>query len=439
VAPEATSPPSSAERRASKPRPERRRRRRVIALVVLLVALVLVVDQLGVRELSGRDFPPTDPLSASLRAHVDKLASPAWAGRVPGTEGNAEAARYLEGALMAAGVSPFPSLGGYLAPLTRPSSPLGHNVLGWIPPDTPGESRGVIVLGAHFDHIGKTDEGLLLGADDNAAAVAVLLGALPSLVAMHPRPHGIAVVFFNTEESPYFDTPRQGSRRFVASLPPEIGALSSVRLAVVLDLAGGVVWRRTADMIFACGAEKTRGLAAIVDGVREPGLDVRRLGIHAVENIPGYRPQPFSDYDVFRDHGVPFLFLSSGRTPRYHRPSDLPDTLHYDRMARTSRWIDALVTALSSAEGDLAFDPGGEDLAADRDTLRFSFDAAVKPWSSVPGTGPVTLARLLGDRARLEAMTDPSHAWTADDARSIERASFRLQCLLYRYPICFTL
>lgn len=426
--------PDPAAKAPSKPRS---RRRRTIALVLLVLTLLLVLDQVGVRELSGRDFPSSDPLSPGLRARVEQLAAPAWAGRVPGSEGNAAAARSLADALAAAGVSPFPSLGGYLAPLFEPTSPLGHNVLGWIPPE--GESRGTIVLGAHFDHLGMTDEGLLLGADDNAAAVAVLLGALPSILAQHPRPYGVAVAFFNTEESPYFGTPRQGSQRFVAALPSEIGGLSSVRLAVVLDLIGGVVWRPTADTIFACGAEKARGLPAIVDGVREPGLDVRRLGIHAVENIPGYAPQPFSDYDVFRDHGVPFLFLSSGRTPRYHRASDLPDTLYYDRMARTSRWIAGLVAALSAAPPALSFDPRGEDFAADRDTLRYAFGAAAKPWTSIPGTSPITWARILGDRSRLEAMAEPGHTWTPEDARAIERASFRLQCLLYRFPVCFTL
>ncbi|UQA58047.1 M28 family metallopeptidase [Polyangium aurulentum] len=421
-------------------RTSKRRRRLWRALVVLgLITLLLVLDQLGVRELSGRDFPPRDPLSSSLRAHVEQLASPSWGGRVPGTEGNAAAARYLAEALEAAGVKPFPSLGGYLQPLAEPASPLGHNVLGWIPPHPGDGPASVVVLGAHFDHIGKTSEGLLLGADDNAAAVAVLLGALPSILAVHPRPYGVAIAFFNTEEAPYFGTVRQGSRRFVAALPNEIGEVRAIRLAVVLDLVGGVVWRRTASTLFACGAEKTSGLGELVDGVREEGLDVRRLGIHLVENIPGYAPQPFSDYDIFRKMRVPFLFLSSGRTPRYHRPSDLPDTLHYDRMAQTSRWIARLVAAAGPPGEARVFEPKGEDYAADLATLRFTIDAAAKPWSSVPGTSPMTAIRLLGDRARLEAMAEPGHVWTAADALSLERAGFRLQCLLYRFPVCFTL
>jgi Peptidase family M28 len=414
-----------------------KRRRRIVFVTILAIVLLLVVDQMGVRELSGRDFPVTDPLAESLRTHVVELAKPSWNGRVPGTEGNTAAARYLEDALKAAGAGPFPSVGGYLMPL--PDSRLGHNVVSWIPPDDPDTSRGVIVLGAHFDHVGPTPEGVLLGADDNASAVAVILGAIPLILQMKPRPYGIAVVLFNTEEAPYFGTSRQGSRAFLSALPREIDSAKSIRLAIAMDLVGGVVWRRTADSIYACGAEKTTGLPAVVDAVHEDKLDVRRLGIHTVENIPGYRPNAFSDYDVFRDNHIPFLFLSSGRTPRYHHPSDVPDTLYYDRMARTSRWIHKLVERFSHSTDTFVFQPNAEDYAADRDSLRWAFDAAVKPWSSISGTSPMSAVQLLRDRSRLEALADPLHVWTAADALAIERASFRLQCLLYRYPICFTL
>jgi hypothetical protein len=108
-------------------------------------------------------------------------------------------------------------------------------------------------------------------------------------------------------------------------------------------------------------------------------------------------------------------------------------------MARTSRWLARLVAAVGAAGPGLSFDPEGEDHPAELGTLRWAIDAAARPWSSVPGTGPVTAARLLGDRARLEAMATPGHTFTRADAFSLERASFRLQCLLYRYPICFTL
>lgn len=423
--------------RAGKPPARRRAFRRRALTAAGIVLLLLILDQLGIRRVSGADFPPRDPMAPALRAHVDRLAQPAWGGRKPGTPGNEEAARYLAHELEAAGVAPLPSIGGYLAPLPRAA--LGHNVIGYLPGADPG-AEGVIVLGAHFDHLGATEEGVMLGADDNAAAVAVLLGAAPALRALGLR-RSVVFVFFNTEESPYFGTPLQGSRAFLdgpPALPREIGDLSKIRLAVVLDLAGGVVWRPLADTLFACGAEKAAGLPELVDGTREEGLAVRRLGIHMVENLPGYRPQPFSDYDVFRDRGVPFLFLSSGRTPRYHQPTDLPETLHYDRMARTARWIAALAAAVDRRDAPLRFDAEGQDLAADAATMRWALDQAVVPWRSVPGTGPLTALRLLGDRSRVRALDAPGRTLGHADEVDLERASFRLQCLLYNYPVCFT-
>jgi hypothetical protein len=105
-------------------------------------------------------------------------------------------------------------------------------------------------------------------------------------------------------------------------------------------------------------------------------------------------------------------------------------------MARTSRWIARLVAEVDKIPAPLPFDSSLEDLAADRDTMRWAIEAAALPWRSVPGTGPVTAARLLGDRSALRSMSgDP---FTPEDRLALERASFRLQCLLYAFPVCFT-
>jgi hypothetical protein len=411
--------------------PKRRRRRTLAAAIAAVVLSLLLADYLGIRRLSGADFPSRDPLAHALRAHVDKLASPAWAGRVPGTPENQEAARYLEGELRKAGVAPLPSAGdSYLSPI----DPAKANVIGYLP-GRGGPEAKTVILGAHFDHIGRTKDGILLGADDNASSVAVLLGAIPALLSDATRRSPVMIIFFNTEEPPYFGTASQGSVHFLKAPPPEVAERASIRLAVILDLIGGVVWRHTADTVFACGAEKATGLPAVVDRVPpEEGLSVRRFGIHMVERLPGYPLMPVSDYHTFREHRIPFLFLSSGRTPRYHTSSDLPETLYYDRMARTSRWIARFVATLDADPTATAFDENGADLARDRDTLRWAIDAAASPRHWIPGTGPITAARLLGDRRRLAAMTAPGAA----DVEELERTSFRLQCLLYSYPACFT-
>ena len=52
---------------------------------------------------------------------------------------------------------------------------------------------------------------------------------------------------------------------------------------------------------------------------------------------------PLSDYDPFFRRGVPFLFLSAGRSRRYHTPQDTPEGLDWHKMAATARWLERYV------------------------------------------------------------------------------------------------
>ena len=58
-----------------------------------------------------------------------------------------------------------------------------------------------------------------------------------------------------------------------------------------------------------------------------------------VRCIDGDTVPPLSDYDAFWKRGVPFVFLSCGRSRVYHTPEDTPDLLDYDKMAATAAWL----------------------------------------------------------------------------------------------------
>ena len=131
--------------------------------------------------------------------------------------------------------------------------------------------------------------------------------------------------------------------------------------------------------------------------------------------------------------------LSTGRTPRYHKATDRPETLHYDRMARTSRWIASFVAALDASDAELAFDAHAEDYGADVRTASWLTSTAVRPWSTVPGTGPLSWIQLWRDGARVDELAAPGAQFGPAQVLALERASFRIQCLVYAYPACFTL
>ncbi len=391
-----------------------------------------------------KTLPLTSEKAQRLRTHVEYLASPELRGRKPGTPGNRAAADYIETRFREVGLAPVPSLGGHRQTL---SGELGDNLIGLQPAATAAVAAApYLLIGAHYDHLG----GDCLGADDNASAVAILIELARSLP---PLPHHhVLFAAFNAEEPPYIRTPQMGSQHFVDHLPPEIGSLVSLQTVIIMDLMGGVHWEPLRDTIFAAGAEKSPELyRRLKEAVNREPLNVKRevnaltpdashltvlpVGMHLVEEIPLLGRVSFSDYDAFRNRSVPFLFLSSGRTPRYHQPSDLPDTLHYERMAATVAWLQSLVTLLDQDKAPYRFEPDRLEFADEVASFRPLVALAAKRETKIPGTSPLSLWRLQADHRWLERL-DPT-APTQEDITRLERTSLRMQCLLTDLPACF--
>ncbi len=107
-----------------------------------------------------------------------------------------------------------------------------------------------------------------------------------------------------------------GSQFFLDHLPPEIGSPENIQAVAIMDLMGSIHWPFLLDSLFAAGAEKPPSLYRRMKEARVPPLVIRPVGIHLVEEIPEHGHEAFSDYDAFRQAGVPFLFISAARSPR---------------------------------------------------------------------------------------------------------------------------
>ena len=434
-----------------------RRRQRVLRVgTAALLMLVPLSDRLSAMATSTAIAPQTLPITSHLamrlRSHVDYLASPALRGRKPGTPGNRMAAEYIAARFREADLEPLPSLGGYGQQI---SPQLGDNLIGVRRALNAGDpshrSPRWILIGAHYDHLGGT----YLGADDNASAIAILIETARSMP--HLANHPVLFMAFNAEEPPYIRTPLMGSQFFVDHLPVEIGTPSRLQAVIVMDLMGGVHWEPLRDVIFAAGAEKSPGLyrrlKEAMPGLRTEGrgmiltsdtsvlstqhsaLRVLPLGMHLIEEIPLVGQVSFSDYDAFRNASVPFLFLSAGRTPRYHQPTDLPDTLHYERMAWTVGWFQSLVTQMDLDTEPYPFEPTRVELADEAASLR-PFVSLAAAWATrIPGTSPLSLARMKLDDRWLKTLDVTAPMSGA--LKRLERVSIRLQCLLADFPACF--
>ena len=411
-------------------------KRRLSAFFLLIAILFLVCGTLAYHfiamvTLDPTRFPPTSDLARRLQTHVQFLASADLEGRKPGTPGHRKAADYIVTEFQNAGLQPLASLNGYRQTVTQE---LGDNLIGIRPAWTcPGS--GWILVGAHYDHLG----GAYLGADDNASAVGILLELARSLPSLTHHP--VVFVAFNTEEAPYIRTGLMGSQHFTDHLPPEIGSLSRFQAVIIMDLMGGVHWEPLQEVLFATGAEKSPGLyRRVKDASRTEAtapLTVHPVGLHLVEEIPLIGRVAFSDYDAFRNASVPFLFLSSGRTPRYHQPTDLPNTLHYERMASTVHWLQSLVSSVDQDTAPYRFEKDRLEFRDEVEAFRPLTIKAAEEATKIPGTSSLSLWKLKQDRDWLDRL-DPTKA-TSEDVKRMERLSIRMQCLLSDMPGCFLL
>jgi hypothetical protein len=263
-----------------------------------------------------------------MRSLVETLCSDPCAGRAPGTPEGQKARVVVTDALRAAGLDPFEQE----VPGCR-----GANVLAQIN----GDCDRHVLVAAHFDHLGKHGGKVYWGADDNAAAVAILVDVARALTQKRPGGRGVIFAAFDGEEPPYFLSGAMGSQRF-AEQP--IVPLDRIDMMVCMDLVGHSFGgeglpAEVRQSMFALGAERSKGTALLVDKLAEavPGVSVRRAD---AEIIP-----PLSDYEPFWKRNRPFLFLTSGRSRYYHTPEDTPEKLDYPKMEATARWLEGFVRA----------------------------------------------------------------------------------------------
>ncbi len=398
----------------------------------LIQPALLTVDQLP--------SPETKllPLVERLEKHTTFLASPELKGRAPGTPGNAAAEKYLLDQFHDIGlVSPSPT-GRRTQTIT---SSIGNNVFSALP--AVEAQRPWILLGAHFDHLGEEGGKVYLGADDNASSVAVMLETARLLKNDEVlNRFNIIFVGFNSEEPPYILTKWMGSDHFYRHIEETGIDPQKIRLAIILDILGGIFWKPLQDTIFIMGSEKISELEPLIPSVNIPGLRVHPLGMSMIENIPGQGQHIFSDYQVFRSNKVPFLFLSSGRTPHYHRPTDTVEKLNYARMARTSLWLKQLIQKIDRMDMDWTYEKKRANLERDLQTLAPMITQAARWKTRIPQTGFISLYKLKQDVKSLKRMEKKIHSrrpLTGDDARALELASIRIQCILGKMGPCFLL
>jgi Zn-dependent M28 family amino/carboxypeptidase len=281
---------------------------------------------------------PRAATEARLAADVRDLCR--WQHRAHGSEGHAGARRFLLQRFEQLTLQPYDGRSFELAYEDRRLPFV--NVVGVAP--GAGHGGPPVLIGAHYDTVFGTP-----GADDNAAALAITLEVARRL-RERPAERSVVIAHFDAEEPPYFHSSSMGSTRFVSDQMGE-----SVHVAFVLDLVGqSVTVPGYEDVVGVMGSESHPALAR--------ALDARSDAFLPVLTLPNRILPDMSDHCAFRRANVPYLFLTCGQGPHYHRPTDTPDRLDYHKMARIADLLEALVRDASSLEMASAVEHDPSDL-----------------------------------------------------------------------------
>ena len=139
--------------------------------------------------------------ASELKDIVTYLASDELQGRNTGTEGIDKAATYIENKLKSYNVKPYFETyrDNYLA-----KGKDAFNVIGFVEGNDPELKKEIIILGAHYDHIGfgKKVEGdsIANGANDDATGTAAVLAMAKYFAAKKNNKRSILFTLYSGEE-----------------------------------------------------------------------------------------------------------------------------------------------------------------------------------------------------------------------------------------------
>jgi hypothetical protein len=277
---------------------------------------------------SGSDLQGS--LRDNLMVHVQFLSQPQLEGRRTGTAGAHQARRYIGDQFRQYRLRPWAEAKRY-----ELNFRLGKNVVGIIPGGDSGAGEEIVLVSAHYDHLGKVKGKICSGAADNASGVAVLLEAARRFAAGERPKRTIAFAAFDAEEQMLL-----GSFAFRCRDDVRNARIVAV---VNVDMLGRDFMDTITNTVFVAGTENYPAIQGAVDEFGERAqLRVLPIGSDLIG--------PRSDHAAFESRDIPCLFFSCGTFKDYHQPGDTPGRLNSVNLGRSAEIILETVGMLANAE-----------------------------------------------------------------------------------------
>lgn len=304
---------------------------------ILAVTLLFMVSSCGsLRNTSdaGSETEPVTTVRSSsrdisdfsdtgiLQEQMHLLASDELKGRDTGSEGIETAARFIEEKLEAYGIAPY--FETYRDTLEN-SKEIAYNIVGFLEGSDPELKSEIIVIGAHYDHIGivalKNGDGIANGANDNASGTVTVLELARYFGGRKAPARSLLFAFFSAEERGLL-----GSKDLAGKLNAQ-----AIDLYTMLNFEmTGVPMNGKEYLTYITGYQRSN-LAEVIN-------------TYGGQDLVGYLPTA-KEYNLFQ-RSDNYAFYQEFRVPShtittfdfenysyYHLPGDEPSRMDYNHMA----------------------------------------------------------------------------------------------------------
>ena len=226
------------------------------------------------------------------------------------------------------------------------------NVMGYIEGSDPNLKNEVVIISAHYDHLGKRgDNDIFHGADDDGSGSVSVMEIMEAFQLAKKADKGprrsILGLWFCGEEKGLL-----GSRYYVNN---PIIPLSQTVADINIDMVGRVDSQHLdkKEYVYSIGSGKiSKELHALTEEVNNKYTELKLDYTYDDEKDPNqfyYR----SDHYNFAEKGIPIVFFFNGVHPDYHRITDTIDKIDFPLLAQRAKLGFHLAWEIANRDGRL--------------------------------------------------------------------------------------
>jgi len=335
-------------------------KKKILLLGLLSITLVNCKAQQSVASTSSIKKEASVPrylqtiTQEELKKHLYVIASDEMQGRNTGEAGQKEAGKYIIEQYNSAGISFPKGAKSFYQPIPAAffqkafSPKLGDSENIWAFIEGSEKPEEIVVISAHYDHVGMKNGEVYNGADDDGSGTVSLIEIAQAFQKAKNEGNGPkrSILFLHVTGEEHG---LHGSRYYSEN---PLFPLANTIADINIDMVGRRDDRHkdSNNYVYVIGSDYlSSDLFELTEKANKEYINLELDYKYNDKNDPNrfyYR----SDHYNFAKHNIPSVFLFNGTHEDYHMPTDDPDKIEYDALAKRAQLAFAIAWDLANRD-----------------------------------------------------------------------------------------